>query len=68
MAEIIRVQVKPASGEVIHLELSGAVILNDTSSREVSFTCSGNVTLKVVGQGNVISHVQAIPGEGTGNA
>jgi hypothetical protein len=59
--ETITIQVTLASGEIITLELSGAVASQHVSSKEVTFTCSGDVSLKVVDPGNRVTHVQAVP-------
>ncbi len=59
--EKITIQITLASGEVVMLELSGPVTLVNSGSREISFTGQGDVSLKVVDQGNRVTHVQATP-------
>jgi len=61
--ETINIHIQLASGEVIHLELSGAITSQHQGSKEVTFTCSGDVSLKIIDQGNRVTHVQAVPTE-----
>jgi len=59
--ETISVEILLASGEVIHLELSGKITSQHQGSKEVTFVASGDVSLKVIDQGNRITHVVATP-------
>ena len=61
--EMITIQIKLASDEIVTLELSGAITSQHVGSKEVSFTCSGDVSLKVVDPGNRVTHVVATPVE-----
>jgi len=61
--ETITIQITLTSGEIVTLELSGAIASQHQGSKEITFVASGDVSLKVVDPGNRVTHVAVTPVE-----
>ncbi len=56
--ETIEVTIQLASGETARLEITGLITLTISGSKEVQFTSSGEVTIKVVGDNRRFTSIQ----------